>query len=424
MTTSRLFAIAFIFACTTVAWFALGGSVVQRTGESDGRLAQEVAQLWGGEHRQVAPNAWFETTRTVTESVPQPPDAQGRVFVREVPKTVTDRHPVPLVASRVKADLKLDQRQKGLLWYSTHAMDFSATYRFVNPDRVPRQLLVHFTFPSVQALYDGFVLRVNGQDAPPAQDLSAGVVVPVDLPAGAPAEVEIAYRSRGLGPWTYAFAPEGVAQVRDFTLDLRTDFRAIDFPPGSLSPTEKKQADRGWALSWRFDSLVTGQTIGMDPPRRLNPGPLAARITFFAPVSLLFFFTVLVILGAIKGESLHPMNYFFLAAAFFAFHLLLAYLVDHLNVHLSFAIASLVSVFLVVSYLRLVAGTRFALVRAGTAQVVFLVLFGYAFFFEGYTGLTVTLGAVVTLFVLMQVTGRVDWNAVFSPKAAAAPPAA
>ena len=70
----------------------------------------------------------------------------------------------------------------------------------------------------------------------------------------------------------------------------------------------------------------------------------------------------------------------------------------------------MVSVFLVVSYLRLVAGTQFAVVQAGLAQFVFLVLFSYAFFFEGYTGLTVTIGAIVTLFVLMQMTARVDWS--------------
>jgi hypothetical protein len=50
------------------------------------------------------------------------------------------------------------------------------------------------------------------------------------------------------------------------------------------------------------------------------------------------------------------------------------------------------------------------MLEAGVAQVVFLVLFGYAFFFEGYTGLTVTVGAVITLFVLMQMTGRVKWD--------------
>jgi hypothetical protein len=239
-------------------------------------------------------------------------------------------------------------------------------------------------------------------------------VAPVALPSDGTAVVEVAYRSRGLGEWTYALSGSGVAQVRDFALDLDTDFRGIDFPAGTLSPTSKTPQGAGWRLAWRFESVVTGQRVGVDPPRRLNPGPLAARITFFAPVALLFFFTVMVMLGVVNGRSLHPMNYFFLAAAFFAFHLLLAYLVDHVNVHASFAIAAAASVFLVVSYLRLMAGLRLALVQAGLAQLVFLVLFSYAFFFEGYTGLTVTLGAVLTLFVLMQLTARVDWGSAFA----------
>ena len=104
----------------------------------------------------------------------------------------------------------------------------------------------------------------------------------------------------------------------------------------------------------------------------------------------------------------------FLAAAFFAFHLLMAYLVDHLDIHVSFLISAAVSLFLVVSYLRLVTGMRFALVEAGTAQLIYLVLFSYSFFFKGYTGLIVTIASILTLFVVMQMTGRIDWGAKFS----------
>src|SRR5690606_34296244 len=104
----------------------------------------------------------------------------------------------------------------------------------------------------------------------------------------------------------------------------------------------------------------------------------------------------------------------FISAAFFAFHLLLAYLVDHVAMAWSFVIASAVSVALVVSYVRGVTGAGFAFRQAGVAQVVFLVLFSFAFFFEGYTGLTITVGAVLTLFVMMQLTARVDWAAVMA----------
>ena len=124
------------------------------------------------------------------------------------------------------------------------------------------------------------------------------------------------------------------------------------------------------------------------------------------------------IITTLRGINLHPMNYFFLAAAFFAFHLLLAYLVDHVSIHIAFLICSLVSIFLVVSYLRLVVGMRFAAMEAGFAQLIYLVLFSYAFFFKGLTGLAVTIGSIVTLFVIMQMTGRINWEEKFAkPKA-------
>ena len=167
-------------------------------------------------------------------------------------------------------------------------------------------------------------------------------------------------------------------------------------------------------MTWTFANLVTGQAIGLGLPERLNPGPFAARVTFFAPVSLLFFLAVMVMVGVTSGQSLHPMHYWFLSAAFFAFHLLLAYLVDQVPVAVAFAVAAAVSVFLVVSYLRVVTGMRRAIREAGAAQLIFLVLFSYAFFFQGMTGLAITIGAVLTLFVLMQMTARVSWDEVFA----------
>ena len=48
------------------------------------------------------------------------------------------------------------------------------------------------------------------------------------------------------------------------------------------------------------------------------------------------------------------------------------------------------------------------------AQLIYLVLFSHTFFWEGFTGLAVTIGAILTLFVVMQITGRVDWREAFA----------
>jgi hypothetical protein len=422
MSPTRLLAVIFIFGCTSVAWLTLGISVEHRSGEADQQLAQEVARLWGDHHEQAPPEVWVERPGQEIETI-QEKDEEGALRTRKVTRHVVRRVPLSLESSRVTMDLRLEPRRKGLLWYDTWVGEYRARYTVHNPDDETRTVRLRFPFPSVEAIYDGFRLRLNDRDLPFGGDLEKDASARVTLPARAEGRLEVEYRTRGLGPWMYALGTGAVQQVRDFELVVTTNFADVDFPAGTLSPTTMDREPSGRRLTWRFESLVTGQKIGVDPPDRLNPGPFAARVTFFAPVALLFFMTVLVILGMVRGPSLHPMHWFFLSAAFFAFHLLLAYLVDHVNVHLAFAVSAATSVFLVVSYLRTVAGARYALWRAGLAQVVFLVLFGYSFFLEGYTGLTITVGAIVTLFVLMQSTARVDWGELFAaaPSAASAP---
>ncbi|MFN7954085.1 MAG: inner membrane CreD family protein, partial [bacterium] len=364
-------------------------------------------------HRQLAPTAEIERTRSIAEPVTEK-DAAGAAVTRVVERDVVERSALVLSSSELHVALHVDHRRKGLLWYDTYAIDFSGHYTVANPDDEERPIDVTFTFPSATAIYDGFTFRVDGQEPPPVSDLTRGITVRSRVAPHAEARVEIAYRSRGIGTWTYALSRGGVAQARNFALALDTDFAEIDFPSGSLSPTAKARNGAGWKLRWDFTSVVTGQVVGLVPPSKLNPGPLAARITYFAPVSLLFFLTVMVMLGMIQGQNLHPMNYFFLCAAFFAFHLLLAYLADLVELDVAFGISAATSIFLVLSYLRLVAGMRRFLIHAGLAQLVYLVLFSYAFFFDGLTGLTITVGAVVTLFVLMQLTARIDWAEMFA----------
>jgi hypothetical protein len=414
-----LFAIGFVFACAATAWFMLGSSLVYRTGQFDGPLRQEVALLWGGPHVQRAPEAWIarpsETVETVEERT-----ASGATVTRQVRKPSVEWIPAPLVRTDANVALDLEHRQKGLLWFDTYAVAFRSTYTFVNADAEPRRMRLRFTFPAQHAMYDDFSFTINGAPAAHGGDLAKEVESVTEVGPGGDVQLQVSYRSRGLDDWRYAFAGTGVAEARDFTLTARTNVRAVDFPPGTMSPTSRQEAGDGWDLTWRFTNLVTGQAIGIDLPERQNPGPLAARITFFAPVSLLFFLAVMVVLDVLSPESLHPMNYVFISAAFFAFHLLMAYLVDHVSMHAAFAAAALVSAALVASYLRAVGGMRERWWQAVLAQAVYLVAFSYAFFFEGFTGLSVTIGAIVTLFVLMQMTARVRWADVFDRRGAGA----
>jgi inner membrane protein involved in colicin E2 resistance len=409
----QIAALVFIFVCTTVAWMILGTTIFSRTYSSNQQLEGRVASTWGSPQEQSPPSATYKKIEisTVTEQ------QAGKIITRN--DKVERNFLLPLDASDIRVKLQLDHRQKGLLWYSTYAVDFAGEYKFRNDTAEPQMVSYHLAFPAQRAVYDGLAMEVDGQKVPVTAN-EQGACVEATLAPGQTATLRTAYRSQGLNSWRYKLG-DGIAQVHNFVLSMTTNFRDIDFADDTLSPTEKQRNSNGWQLTWRYSNLLSGFQIGMTMPEKLQPGPLTGQISYFAPVSLFFFFFLMFIISTLRNLDLHPLNYFFLACAFFAFHLLLAYLVDHISIHAAMEIASLVSVALVVSYLRLVVGIRFAAFEAGTAQVIYLVLFSYAFFWKGFTGLSITVISIVTLFVVMQATGRIRWSERRKNRVAAVP---
>jgi inner membrane protein involved in colicin E2 resistance len=406
---ARIGALVFIFCCTSLAWLILGKTIFSRTYQSNPELKQRVESSWGSPQKQQPPTASY--AYVVTSKKMTTVDGKS---VEQVAEEHRDAQ-LPLESSRIDVDIDLDHRQKGLLWYSTYVVGFSGTYQFRNNSGRDQTVTFAWRFPAEKTIYDDLTLSLNGMPVPFKSDKSM-ITVTSPVKPGEPAALAVSYRSRGLDTWQYDFGPD-VSQVREFSLQMTTNFRDVDFPDNALSPNEKRPKRDGWEMAWRYKNLVSGYNIAMAMPAKLQPGPLAGQISYFAPVSLFFFFFVLFIITTLRQIDLHPMNYFFLAAAFFAFHLLLAYLVDHISIHVAFLICSIVSIGLVVSYLRLVLGLRFAVREAGIAQIIYLVLFSYAFFFKGFTGLAVTIGAILTLFVVMQATGRVNWRDQFGKPA-------
>jgi inner membrane protein involved in colicin E2 resistance len=419
----KIAAIVFIFLCTAFAWGVLGTTIFQRTYSSDSSSESRVASTWGAPQNQFPPVAAYE------EIVPKKEESteNGKKIERVTQEKITTA--LPLESSHLNVDLNLEHRQKGLLWYSTYKVAFDGAYSFRNTSDKDQTVSFTLNFPTAQAIYDDLLFTVD--DVPVTlkneKNSASGTA---RVAAGKTANLKVGYKSQGLNDWHYSFGNAGapnpgdesqrqsnsadVAQVRDFSLQMKTNFKDIDFPENTLSPTEKSETGDGWNLSWNYKNLVSGYQIAMTMPEKLQPGPLAGRISFFAPVSLFFFFFLMLIITTLRGIELHPMNYFFLAASFFSFHLLLAYLVDHVSIHLAFGICSAVSIFLVVTYLRLVVGTRFATREAALAQFVYLVAFSYAFFLKGFTGLAITIGSIITLFIVMQATGKIRWQEKFT----------
>ncbi len=319
-------------------------------------------------------------------------------------------------SSDIKVSLKLDPRKKGLLWFSTYKVDFRGRYVIKKRAQERADVKIRFYLPGEGTINENLEIKPLGNESLKydMKDDHVKAVFAME-PNTDETAISFSYSSRGMNQWIYKFK-EDTSMIKNFNLTIATDFHEIDFPGQSISPDEKQKREKGWLLKWDKGSMLQAFHAGIVMPQKINPGPLAEAMSNHAPVSLLFFFFLIFILQTARGLKLHPMNYFFLACAFFSFNLLFAYLADQLELLWSFLISAGVSLFLVVSYLRLVIGTRFAILEAGLGQVVYQILFALAHFYEGYTGLSVTIIAIVTLAIVMRLTARTDWEEIFKDK--------
>ena len=464
MTAWRFFVILVIFAGASLAWLILGGTIEFRTASLSRSLSAEVDSLWGpsdlaqsapyvepagGSGTRILPGQsdvavhfdhcnrykgllWF-STYTVDFSgtykvLVRPQRKTDGTFLLRLPPGVPFFEDLAVAVDGEPYDLAEAERGDNILQVRLPGEGGDRSDAELVPEAEtllaagdPAAALRRLEWVSREAVgywergqYDALLAKARQAVESMSKEERAAAQTREHV-------ILVHYKTRGRDRWTYVPTSESDGRpvhLKNFTMTATMNFRAIDYPKGTLSPTTPAEPlGGGMKAVWQVGDARTRQQFGIEMPGREDAGPIAGRMAFYAPVGLLFFFTVLFTTMLLKRVPLHPMHYLFISAAFFAFHILLAYLVDKVDIHLAFWISAAVSVLLVVSYMRLVAGVRFAVAYVGFAQLVYLIGFSYAFFWKGWTGLSIVLVAIVTLFVLMQATARVVWNEVFKRKA-------
>jgi hypothetical protein len=234
-------ALVFIFVCTSIAWIILGSTIMERTNNSGNQLRGRVASTWGSEQEQVPPTAtfaWYETVATTTTEY-----SKTVIHYNQVER----KSNLQLDSSRLKVDLDLNHRQKGLLWYSTYAVDFAGDYSFRNDTTVPGTVTLRLPFPAQKAVYDGLVITFNGRSVVTSID-ETGATSKLAFAPGQTALLHVAYRSHGMDRWRYKLA-DGIAQVHDFSLVMHTNFKDIDFADDMLRQPPRKKPEMAGNLT-------------------------------------------------------------------------------------------------------------------------------------------------------------------------------
>lgn len=397
-------------------WSILGGVVLSYTaGAFSGGPDGESVGIWGSPIVQAEPVALSE----FAPIAPSPTNSSAVLIPDRGPESANPVWPTPTISasgeaaiaqSRVTVDLHTELQDYKLRRYPVYTVDFTGKYTVCNNSSSSAQsYVVRFELPGNPYGCDrqGELSRqrvcVNGRAL---KEWTTEVRTP-PLGPGESAEVEFGYRTTGLEQWTYALPNKRM--VDDLTVTANINTADFTIPPFGAAPAEraaKPDAAGKYTLTWHKEKVSYGKNVVIVMPTALQPGHVAAKIVFFGPVSLFFFFVVLGTVQKVRKLPLGGLNYIFLAAAFFAGHLLLAAFLGHVGLGASFWIGAATSFLLVVMYMRLVLGRRAEVVWAGLGQAAYLIVVGYSFFVDGWAGLTMAVVAVGTLAVLMILTAR------------------
>ena len=337
MTVRNLVAIGFIFLGFTIAWMILGTVNAGRTEVQSKVLLKRVQNAYGGPLRITPPQIYYEVIK----------ERKGKVSGFETVSSHKKKEFVDPSRSDVGIDLRLERKKIGNLWFPVFLAVYRGEYEY-DIESVPEEFRSQslFLLPglnSSESVYRSIDMKINDVAVEPLSKLVASTPMELGPEAHSEGKIRVAFHYKTTGPDYMLYVLAGQQQssrkaaieedsegnrapvttrltrLDNFNVKLTADFEEFDFPNRTIPPTKREKHNRTNEFSWQFDKTVTGKNIGLIVPKVTNPGDIAARISFFAPISLLFFVVVMIIFGILVRQALHPMHYFFLAATFLSF---------------------------------------------------------------------------------------------------------
>lgn len=279
-----------------------------------------------------------------------------------------------------------------------------------------------------RAIQNAGVLSWNGESLPfhPGSGESSG-----DLPGiqaslrerlkGTAFEFQFPLELNGSG--AVYFAPFG----RQTTVDLQSDWPHPSFQ-GNWLPAERTVTDRGFEATWSVPFLgrsypqrwttrtapssTSPSRFGLTLATPVDPYRMVDRSVKYAILFLALTFITLWLYEVLSGLRIHTLQYLLLGAGMCLFYLLVLSLSEHLGFGPAYALASVSTVVLLVSYSLSVLGKS----RGAALMAVILgLLYGYLYILlrnQDYALLVGSLGLFLALAVTMYLTRHLDWRAL------------
>jgi inner membrane protein len=414
------------------------GVVLERAA-TKAQVEEEIGAQWGPSQTIAGPVLVvpYETQRVRTTA-----DGQQRTFMETHYAIFTpdDLH--------IKATSDAEKRHKSIYEMLVYGTDVTIAGHFAAPDFTAHGIAATqvkwqnaslvLGISGVRAV-NSVSLNVAGAD----RGLEAGVLPYHPFADGIHAAVPLQIIGANAQPFDFTFklALNGRGMLGFQPLGKQTEISvSSDWPHpnfvGTPLPVKHEISAKGFDATWSISYIATGTPLSwlvdeyrLDPERTTIVGVALAepgdvhqqtdRIVKYGILVIGLTFGTMFVVGTLKRDRVHLVQYLLIGASITLFYLLLLSLAEQMDFGLSYLIASLVDIAIVAWY----AGATIRPLLGWAVGAILTLVHGYMYVLlqmESYSLLSGTVGLLVALLAVMIATRKVDWFALGETREAAA----
>jgi inner membrane protein len=403
--------------------------VIEERAATKAQVAEEIGAQWGPSQTISGPVLIvpYETTRVQTNS-----DGEQ--------KTIVDKHHAVFTpeALRIDANAGVQKRYKSIYEMLVYGGDVSISGKFAAPDFAtlgvtPSQIgwnsaTMVLGISGVRAI-NAITLNAAGRDRQieagvlPYHPFAEGVRASLPLTGAGQQPFEFAFALSLNGRNQLAFQPLG----RQSELTITSDWPHPNFI-GTPLPTERTITANEFDAAWSISHIATGSPLAWSTDEyRLQPDLMATvgvalvepgdvhqqtdRIVKYGILVIGLTFGTIFVVGLLKQDRVHLVQYLLIGASITLFYLLLLSLAEQMDFALSYLIASLVDIAIVAWYAGATIRRLMGWVTGGVLALVHAYLY-VLLQMESFSLLSGTIGLLVALLGVMIATRKVDWFAL------------
>jgi len=332
-----------------------------------------------------------------------PPIFHAAGYTREGKHTWDQR----LSPTQARAVITMTYRRRGTLAYPTYEADVTLKYTVTITPAWTTPGAFKCPYPSSgEAECYNVKLIVDGtptQNRLPAEGFIAwrGPMDP-----GKARTFEVRYRARGTTSFAFGTVQDAQPHDVDAQIEVRGTRGPVDFG-GFIAPSKPvERLDGGRRLTWHFTDMVANSDAGVVLPELRSGAERLITYAMLWPLLMVGFIGSLWGAGVVAGRPLGPGNVVLLAASYAAFGAVVCYVGGVLEPQLAIAVGLVALALSALNYLRIVAGSRFAVTYGLAACLVFGGAFPVMATLPQHAGVAVAGGLMAVMAVVMHLAAR------------------